>query len=186
MTTSKPTNPKDRLGTDKLPLHLWPTTATAVGSLGLLDGMLKYGRQNYREYGVCASVYVAACKRHLDAWYEGEDCAADSGVPHLGHALACLAILVDAQAVGKLIDDRSYKGEGYQKLVADLTPLVKALRERHADKVVHHWTIADNVTAPKTEAVGKSTAADAARSQSRYAVDRAGPTLSDLAKGADT
>ena len=34
----KPTNPKDAIGSDKLPLHLWPSTATALGCLGLLDG----------------------------------------------------------------------------------------------------------------------------------------------------
>lgn len=164
MTASKPTNPKDLLGTDKLPLHLWPASATALGSLGLLDGCGKYGRQNYREFGVLASVYVAAAKRHLDAWYEGEDFAADSGVPHLGHALACLAILVDAEAVGELIDDRSYKGHYYSDFVEKLTPLVKALREKHADKVVHHWTIADNKS---QEGPGQSTYA-----QERYTVPK--------------
>ena len=50
--TTKPTNPKDAVGSDKLPLHLWPTTATVVGALGLLDGALKYGRSNFRAVGV--------------------------------------------------------------------------------------------------------------------------------------
>lgn len=140
----KPTNPKDLLGNNKLPLHLWPTTATAMGCLGLLDGMGKYGRQNWRKFGVSASVYVDACKRHLDAWFEGEEVASDSGVPHLAHALACLAIIVDSQAQGMLIDNRAYKGEGYAKLVDELTPLVATLRERHAGKDVHHYTIKDN------------------------------------------
>lgn len=139
----KETNPKDLIGSDKLPLHLWPTTATALGCLGLLDGMGKYGRMNWREFGVSASVYIAACKRHLDAWYEGEECAPDSELPHLAHALACLAIIVDARALGKLVDDRAYQGEGYLKLVAELTPLVRMLRAKHADKKVHHYTIED-------------------------------------------
>ena len=140
----KPSNPKDIIGSHKLPLHLWPTTATAMGCLGLLDGMGKYGRMNWRRYGVSATVYIDACKRHLDAWYEGESHAKDSGVPHLAHALACLAIIVDSQAQGMLIDDRAYKGEGYLKLVDELTPLVKALRAKHAGRSVHHYTIKDN------------------------------------------
>lgn len=67
MSDVKPTNPKDLIGSGKLPLHLWPTTATAMGCIGLLEGMLKYGRSNWREAGVRASIYVDACKRHLDA-----------------------------------------------------------------------------------------------------------------------
>lgn len=139
----KPTNPKDVIGGDKLPFHLWPDTATAVGCLGLLDGGMKYGRTNYRALGVRASIYVDACKRHMNAWFEGEDVAEDSGVPHLGHALACLAILVDSQAAGQMVDDRQYPG-GYHKLVEELTPLVREIKKRHADKDPHHYTIADH------------------------------------------
>lgn len=140
----KPTNPKDLIGANKLPLHLWPTTATAMGCMGLLDGMGKYGRMNWRMFGVSASVYFDACKRHLDAWFEGEECAPDSGVPHLAHALACLAIIVDAQANDNLVDDRAFNGEGYAKLVGELTPLVEKIRAKHADKSPHHYTIKDN------------------------------------------
>lgn len=139
----KPTNPKDLIGITKLPLHLWPTTATAMGSIGLLEGAVKYGRMNWRAAGVRASIYVDACKRHLDAWFEGEDVAPDSGVPHLANALACLAILVDAKASGKLVDDRAYAGEGYRKLVEELTPHVERLKELHKDKNPKHWTIGD-------------------------------------------
>ena len=141
----KASNPKDVIGSDKLPLHLWPTTATAMGCIGLLEGAVKYGRLNWRHTGVRASIYVDACKRHLDAWMEGENVAPDSGVPHLANALACLAIIVDAQAAGKLTDDRSYNGAGYRKLVEELTPHVPRLKKAHADRKVHHYTIADNV-----------------------------------------
>lgn len=138
----KQSNPKDLVGSSKLPLHLWPTTATAMGSLGLLEGLLKYGRSNWRESGVRASIYVDACKRHLDAWFEGEEAAPDSGVPHLANALACLAIVVDAQAAGKLVDDRQYNGAGYRALVESLTPHVERLKALHADKDPTHYTIA--------------------------------------------
>ena len=138
----KPSNPKDAIGSDKLPLHLWPTTATALGSLALLDGALKYGRSNFRRIGVRASIYVDAAKRHMDAWFEGEDCDPASGLPHLAHALACIAIIVDAQAADKLTDDRMTPG-GYRALVESLTPHVPRLRKLHADKNPKHYTIAD-------------------------------------------
>jgi len=141
--TSKPSNPKDIIGSSKLPLHLWPTTATALGSLGLLDGALKYGRSNFRMIGIRASIYVDAAHRHINAWFEGEEMDPDSGLPHLAHALACLAIIVDAQAAGKMTDDRILAG-GYRKLVTDLTPHVARLKELHAGKSPHHYTIADN------------------------------------------
>ena len=96
---SKLSNPKDKIATNKIPMHLWPATATAMGSLALLYGARLYGRSNWREAGVRASVYVSACQRHLAAWFENEDNDPESNLPHLGHALACLAILVDAQAV---------------------------------------------------------------------------------------
>src|ERR1700693_1658179 len=141
--TSKLSNPKDIIGSDKLPLHLWPETATALGCLGLLDGMLKYGRNNWRAVGVRASIYVDALHRHMNAWFdEGEDIDPDSGLPHLAHALACLAIIVDAQAAGKMTDDRMLKG-GYRPLVEAITPHVKRLKEKHHGKDPRHYTISD-------------------------------------------
>lgn len=138
-------NPKDAIGSHKLPLHLWPSEATALGCLGLLEGREKYGRDNYvAGEGVIASIYVDACKRHLDAWFSGEECAPDSKLPHMAHALACLAIIVKAQAHGKLVDDRSYDPTGaYRRLVDEVTPLVREVQQAHADKSPKHYTIAD-------------------------------------------
>lgn len=137
--TTKPTNPKDAIGSGKIPVHLWPTTATIMGSLGLLDGAAKYGRSNWRESGARASIYFDAAQRHLFAWNSGEDVDPDSKLPHLAHALACLAILVDAQAADKLTDDREYPG-GYRKLIEELTPHVARLKELHKDKNPVHFT----------------------------------------------
>lgn len=143
MTGLKPTNPKDAIGSDKLPIHLWPATATALGSIAMLNGMLKYGRSNFRAIGVKSSIYIDAAKRHLDAWFEGEEHDPDDGVPHLAAALACIAIIVDARAAGKLNDDRQISG-GYRKLVEELTPHVKRLKELHKDRSPKHYTKADN------------------------------------------
>src|SRR6185312_1758194 len=141
----KPSNPKDAIGSDKLPLHLWPATATAMGCIGFLNGMLKYGRANFRAIGIRASIYYDAAKRHLDAWFEGEECDPDDGVPHLAAALACIGIVVDAIAADKLNDDRNVRG-GYRKLVGQLTPHVARLKLLHASKDPHHYTIADNAS----------------------------------------
>lgn len=147
MSSTKPSNPnpKDIVGSDKIPFHLWPETASLLGSLALLDGALKYGRSNWRAVGVRASIYVDAIRRHLTAWFEGQDMDTDSGLPHLAHVLACVAILVDADAHGQLNDDRQFKkSDGYLKLLEASTPFVKALKERHADKSPKHYTIGDN------------------------------------------
>ena len=133
-------NPKDAAGRAKLPLHLWPATATAMGCIGLLEGMGKYGRANWRATPVYASVYVAALKRHVEDWFEGQDLAPDSQNPHLANALACLAIIVDAQAHGTLIDDRQFTPTpGYETLVASLLPQVAHLQSLHADKTPQHY-----------------------------------------------
>lgn len=151
------TNPKDDIGSTKLPVELWPAEATAVGCLGMLEGAVKYGRNNFvAGDGVIASIYVAACKRHLDAWFSGEDLSTDLievepgvfepiNIPHLGNALSCLAIIVKAQAHGKLVDDRNYDPEGsYRKLVDKLTPHVSRIKKLFASKKPKHYTIADN------------------------------------------
>jgi len=134
-------NPKDLIGSGKVPLHLWPTTATAAGSIALLNGALKYGRSNWRAIGVRASIYVDACQRHLMAWFEGNECD-EEGVPHLSAALACLAILVDCQAAGKLRDDRQFPG-GHSEFMDEMTKKVAHLKALHESKSPKHYTIDD-------------------------------------------
>jgi len=138
---SKATNPKDAVGSSKMPLHLWPQTATIYGSLGLLEGMLKYGRNNWREAGVRYSIYHDAVLRHLTACWEGEWFDPDSELPHLSHALACLAIIVDAHSAGMLVDDRQYRGEHYRETIDGLTFNVERLKEKYADRSPQHYDI---------------------------------------------
>jgi hypothetical protein len=141
--TTKPTNPKDAIGSDKLPLHLWPSTATAAGSIALLNGALKYGRTNWRDAGVRATIYIDAILRHTLAYLEGEDTDPDDGVDHVAAILAGAAILVDAKAAGMLTDDRAYRGAGFRDLVKWLTPEVARLKALHARKNPKHFTIGD-------------------------------------------
>jgi hypothetical protein len=140
---SKLSNPKDIVGSDKIPMHLWPETASALGALALLDGALKYGRSNFRAVGVRSSIYVDAARRHLGFWFEGENIDPDSGLPHLAHALACLAIVVDADCAGKLNDDRMFKG-GFRFIMDKLTPHVARLKKLHKKRTPKHYTIKDS------------------------------------------
>lgn len=116
-------NPKTAQGQRKYSLRHIPLPAKIELCRALEDGVAKYGAANWRISGVPASVYVDACQRHLDQWYDGsQETASDSHVHNLGHAMACLAILIDAQANGKLIDDRPTPCVDTDALLARPTP----------------------------------------------------------------
>jgi len=114
------TNPKDLLGIKKPPLSLVPPVALIHCSMAMKNGMEKYGAYNFRETAVQALIYADAAQRHILSWIDGEEFAADSGVHHLGHAMACAAILLDAQSTGMLADNRPPRGRAAQ-LIAELT-----------------------------------------------------------------
>jgi len=99
-------NPKTRVGAMKVPLHLVSPVATFHEACAMADGAKKYGPFNWREENVSVSTYIAAALRHIYAYLDGQEVADDSGAHHLGHARACLGIILDADASGTLIDDR--------------------------------------------------------------------------------
>lgn len=100
-------NPKDLIGVKKVPtLSVIPSAGLVHCGRAMANGSAKYGRMNWREHPVRASIYLDAALRHLMGWTDGEENAADSGVHHLGHVMACCAILLDAQEAGNMIDDR--------------------------------------------------------------------------------
>jgi len=74
--------------------------------LGMLEGARKYGRHNYRAFGVSATVYYDATLRHLMDWFEGEDIDPDSGLNHVTKALTALMVLRDSMIMGNWKDDR--------------------------------------------------------------------------------
>lgn len=105
-TVSKPSNPKDIIGSDKLPLSLVPGTTKAYLALGHSEGHLKYGLVNWREAGVRMSIYLDALERHIEKLKGGEWEDETTQVPHLANAITCLSIIIDAHETGMLIDDR--------------------------------------------------------------------------------
>lgn len=146
-------NPKDIIGSNKVPLHLVSPFLSMFTAVGKLNGALKYGRANFRKEGVQASIYVDATKRHLDDWFSGNDTDEDEPVHNLCAAAACIDILIDAYCTGELIDDRDFHGEAYRARRKEVNEMVKALREKHSDKLPKHYTIQDN----RTDAVAPQT-----------------------------
>lgn len=118
-------NPKDRVGQAKVSISKFPGVAILHGAHAMMNGSGKYGPYNWREHTVLASAYVDAGHRHLDSWFEREEEAEDSHVHHLGHLLACGAILLDAQACGKLVDDRPHDG-AYARTLVELNAKIRA------------------------------------------------------------
>jgi hypothetical protein len=99
-------NPKDRIGVTKVPLWLVPSAGIIHEAMGFSDGAVKYGPYNWRAKQVLATIYVSAALRHIYQYLDGEDFDGESGAHHLGHARACLGIILDAEATGNLKDDR--------------------------------------------------------------------------------
>lgn len=104
-------NPKDLVGIKKVRLSLVPPSSMIYQALAMEDGAQKYGPYNWRENKVQASIYVDACYRHIQSWFDGENNASDSKKPHLAHAIACLGIIIDALETGNLVDDRPLPGK---------------------------------------------------------------------------
>ena len=106
---SKDTNPKDAVGTKKVPFSTVSAPVMAEIGLAMLEGARKYGRHNYRIAGVRASVYYDSLFRHLTAWWEGEDIDSDSDLNHVTKDIAGLMVLRDSMMKGNWVDDRPPK-----------------------------------------------------------------------------
>jgi hypothetical protein len=122
-------NPKDLFGAKKVSLSKFPAVAVAHGAHAMMDGADKYGAYNWRDKAVIASIYVDASKRHIDNWYEGQKRAKDSEVHHLGHALACIAIMLDAEETGNLIDDRPAGAEVADRVFDEIAAILARRKE---------------------------------------------------------
>lgn len=117
-------DPKARYGLKKPGLADIPPSALIELGRAMRNGAGKYGRMNWRENSVRADVYYDAAMRHLLRWWDGEDLDRDSGLPHLAHAMASLAILIDAAHARTMHDNRPVPGVASQ-LIDDATENVK-------------------------------------------------------------
>ena len=103
-------NPKARVGAKKIQMQLIPPAALVHLATALENGAEKYGPYNWREEPISIMVYMGAMQRHLAAYQDGEEVAADSGVHHIAHVMACCALLLDSMSSGLLQDDRPPPG----------------------------------------------------------------------------
>jgi hypothetical protein len=84
-----------------------PELLVALGSTMAVGATaLGRGDRNWEE-GTKWGRYYASAMRHLNAWWGGEDCDPDTGLPHLWHAACCISFLVtyEMRDIGR--DDRS-------------------------------------------------------------------------------
>jgi hypothetical protein len=133
----KLSNPKDSIGVRKAPMSTIPANVLAEMGVAMLEGTAKYGRHNYREVGVRASVYYDAVMRHLFAWWEGEDIDPDSGVSHITKAMTALVVLRDSMMQENWADDRPPKSKNFY---TELNEKSGSILDKHADKSPKHIT----------------------------------------------
>lgn len=135
MSETKPSNPKDAVGILKAPLSTVPTGPLFRIGAAMNEGARKYGRHNYRDVGVRASVYYDALMRHMMAYWDGEDIDKESGLCHLDKAAACLIVWMDAQINDKLTDDRPPRSEN---ILPTLAEVIKTQAERYPNPKEPH------------------------------------------------
>ena len=138
VSDGKPTNPKDEIGIRKAGLSCVPMNVLAEVGVAMTEGAAKYGRHNWREAGVRASVYFdAVVARHMLDWWEGEDLDADSQLSHITKAIAGLVVLRDSMIRGNWVDDRPPRSPAYRET---LNGVAAAMLDKHADKSPKHIT----------------------------------------------
>ncbi len=144
--TLKASNPKEAMGDKKVPLWLCSTIAMAHWAAAQVAGYVKYGAWNWRAAGVRCSTYLSAMARHLGRYTNGERLDPVDGTHHLGNIMACCAILLEAEAIGKLTDDRPPKADAaLAKAMEEVEAICARLKVQYADKAPKHWTIEDEI-----------------------------------------
>ena len=112
-------NPKETAGAIKAPSwSVMPRWVILLVGRVMAIGAAKYGAFNYRDSSISASTYQDAMERHAQLWFDGEDDDPETGVSHLASIIASCSLLLDAQASGKLDDNRQKTGRAREVLDA--------------------------------------------------------------------
>ena len=149
-TDTKPSNPKDAIGSKKLAMHLVPSIVQVYAALGFTEGALKYGKYNWRVAGVRMSIYLDAMYRHIAKLQNGEWADKKTKVPHLASIIACAGIIADARASGKLTDDRPPTQDELSLLIdVEGMEITTHLQQLFKDHTPHQHTILDALEAPR-------------------------------------
>jgi hypothetical protein len=129
----KDTNPKDLIGSNKVPLSIVPGTTKTYLAIGHLEGHQKYGYFNWRHAGVRLSVYLDALERHIEKLKGGEWVDPLTNIPHIANAITCISIIIDAKECGKLVDDRP-KGAPVAEVIDRMSENVVHIKKLFGDK----------------------------------------------------
>lgn len=95
---------------DKARYDLIPPEIEEAIAKVLTFGAVKYGERNW-ELGMKWGRPYAALRRHMAAWWSGEDKDPETGMPHTWHAACCIAFIVAFEARGIGTDDRPAKAD---------------------------------------------------------------------------
>ena len=95
---------------DKSRYDLIPPEIEEAIAKVLTFGAVKYGERNW-ELGMKWGRPYAALRRHVAAWWSGEDNDPETGMPHTWHAACCIAFIVAFEARGTGTDDRPTKAD---------------------------------------------------------------------------
>lgn len=90
---------------EKPDLSLIAYCAEVALARAMMYGAKKYGRYNYTK-GHKVSQLVAAMKRHISLYMNGEEADTESGVHHLGHVMANCMMILHQTELGTSTDDR--------------------------------------------------------------------------------
>jgi len=96
-----------RFNEGKLRLSLVPQSLIESVAHAMTDGAKKYGARNW-EKGFKWDVPLDSLDRHLGKWKKGEDIDGESGLPHLAHVAANLAMLIEYSTTFKQGDHRTW------------------------------------------------------------------------------
>ena len=187
-TETKPTNPKDMIGSKKLAMHLVPSVVQSYAALAFTEGALKYGKYNWRVAGVRVSIYLDAIGRHLAAYQNGEWADKATRVPHLASILACVGIILDAGVSGKLTDDRPPAQPGLKHLIDfEMQAITRHLQDLFKHHSPHHHTITDEThddTRRKSEKAGRQPVEESRSLQAQAGAKRHGRASAGLPRRA--
>jgi hypothetical protein len=124
----KSVDPKKLAGAKKLDLSTVPLSTLVLLANPMGNGAGKYGKYNWLEGDkkLDMMTYINANLRHMILFMAGQDVASDSGVHHLDHAMASLAVLRDAMLANKVNDNRiTYDKETLNRLESLIDPQFK-------------------------------------------------------------
>ena len=97
-----------RYNAGKLQVHQVPTSLVNAVAQVFMYGSRKYDRNNWRK-GMDWTIVYDCLQRHAMKWLDGEECDDESGLSHLYHMAANIAMLIEYAETCPELDDR-YNG----------------------------------------------------------------------------